>query len=121
MPGTNAPVSSQTTQKLLRDRYNLGYVIYKGIEHPGRHEALVTPELFERVQRLLDTHSGAGTRYRTDHHYLKGLLWCDRCQRRFIVQRAQGRHGVVYFYFFCRGRQEGICDHPRPGFVWPEF
>jgi site-specific DNA recombinase len=109
MPSINTPVSIQTVQKLLRDRYYLGAVVYKGMEYHGRHEALVTPE---RVQRVLDAHSGAGIRNRTHHHYLKGLLWCDRCKRRFIVQRAKGRHGGVYYYFFCRGRQDGVCDHP---------
>lgn len=58
------------------------------------------------------SHSGAGTRHRTHHHYLKGLLWCDRCKRRFIVQRAKGRSGGIYYYFFCIGRQDGSCDHP---------
>src|SRR5262249_31062055 len=97
---------------LLRDRYYIGYVTYKGIEYKGRHEALVSEELFDAVQRVLDTHSGSGVRYRSHPHYLKGLLWCDRCKTRFIVQRAKGRRGGIYYYFFCRGRQDGICDHP---------
>jgi site-specific DNA recombinase len=112
MPGTGKPVSKQTVQKLLRDRYYVGVVTYKGMEYQGRHEALIPGELFEQVQRVLDAHQGAGTRNRTHHHYLKGLLWCDRCKQRFTIQRAVGRAGGVYFYFFCRGRQEGVCNHP---------
>jgi len=27
------------------------------------------------------------------------------------LQRAKG-NGGEYFYFFCRGRQEGLCDQP---------
>lgn len=106
------PVSRHKLGEMLRDRYYLGYVLYKGAEYQGRHEALIPEELFERVQRVLDSQSGAGTRQRTHHHYLKGLLWCGRCQSRFIVQRATGRHGQEYFYFFCRGRQRNVCDHP---------
>jgi len=97
---------------VLRDRYYLGYVEYEGIEYPGRHEALITPELFERVQKVLDSHSGAGTRTRTHNHYLKGLMWCAQCEHRFIVRRTVG-NGGEYFYFFCRGRQEGVCDQPH--------
>jgi site-specific DNA recombinase len=96
---------------MLRDRYYLGYVQYEGIEYPGRHEALITPELFERVQKVLDSHSGAGTRTRCHNHYLKGALWCARCEHRFVVTRARG-NGGEYFYFFCRGRQERLCDQP---------
>ena len=113
MPGTGKPVSIQTVQKLLRDPTYIGHVIYKGIEYDnGRHEALISPELFERVQRVLDSHSGAGTRERTHPHYLKGVLWCDRCKHRLIVQRAVGRRGGEYYYFLCRGRQDGVCDQP---------
>jgi site-specific DNA recombinase len=105
------PISVQQLADVLRDRYYLGYVEYDGIEYQGRHESLVSPELFERVQKVFDSHSGAGTRKRTHNHYLKGVLWCARCGQRFIVQRAKG-NGGEYFYFFCRGRQEGLCDQP---------
>jgi len=44
------------------------------IAEDGRHEPLVSEELFERVQRVLNAHSGAGVRSRTHNHYLKGLL-----------------------------------------------
>jgi len=106
------PISRGQLHDVLRDRYYLGYVEYEGIEYPGRHEALITPELFERVQKVLDSHSGAGTRTRTHNHYLKGLMWCAQCEHRFIVRRTVG-NGGEYFYFFCRGRQEGVCDQPH--------
>jgi site-specific DNA recombinase len=105
------PISLAQLGECLRDRYYLGFVELDGIEYPGRHEALISPELFERVQKVLDSHSGAGVRKRTHNHYLKGVLWCARCEHRFIVQRAVG-NGGEYFYFYCRGRQEGLCDAP---------
>ena len=105
------PISVAQLGEVLRDRYYIGWVEYEGIEYEGRHEALVPPELFERVQKVLDSHSGAGNRTRTHNHYLKGVLWCARCEHRFIVQRARG-NGGEYYYYFCRGRQEGLCDAP---------
>jgi site-specific DNA recombinase len=105
------PISVAQLADVLRDRYYLGYVEYEGIEYPGRHEALITPELFERVQKVLDSHSGAGTRTRTHNHYLKGVLWCARCEHRFVLTPGRG-NGGEYFYFFCMGRREGLCDQP---------
>ena len=105
------PISLAQLNDVLRDRYYLGFVEYEGIEYPGRHEALISSELFEQVQKVLDSHQGAGTRTRTHNHYLKGVLWCARCEHRFIVQRAKG-NGGEYYYFFCRGRQEGVCGAP---------
>jgi site-specific DNA recombinase len=113
MPGNakrpSGPISHEQLRLVLRDRYYLGYVAYDGIEYPGRHEPLTDQDTFDKVQRVLDTHTGSGTRERSHHHYLKGLLWCARCRRRFIVQRAVG-NGGEYFYWLCRGRQTGTCD-----------
>jgi site-specific DNA recombinase len=106
MPTTGKPVSVQTLWKILRDRYYVGYVTYKGVEYPGRHTPLISEDLFDRAQRILDSHSGSGTRQRTHHHYLKGVVWCARCKQRFIVQRSKGRHGGIYYYFFCGGRED---------------
>ena len=42
------------------------------------------------------------------------MLFCGRCQRagrehRLILTEGKGRGGS-YYYFLCRGRQEGVCD-----------
>lgn len=34
---------------VLRDRYYLGYVTNRGQEYAGRHEPLITQELFDQV------------------------------------------------------------------------
>lgn len=65
---------------------------------------------------MLEARKIAGERQRRHHHPLKGTLWCGACQRagtqrRMILQRAKGVGGV-YFYFFCRGRQEHDCEQP---------
>jgi site-specific DNA recombinase len=105
------PVSATTIGSMLRDRYYTGYVLSERQWRPGRHPAIITEELFERVQRVLDAHSGSGVRKRHYHHYLKGTLWCKRCSHRLIVQRADG-NGGTYFYYFCLGRRQGTCTLP---------
>jgi len=105
------PLSLTRFYELLGDRYYLGLVTYKGEEYQGRHEPLIDAELFERVQRVLALHGGGGTRQRLHDHYLKGLLWCARCNRRIILTPGRG-NGGTYFYFLCRGRQQRRCDLP---------
>ena len=110
------PVSASKLAAMLHDRYYLGIVTYQGQEYPGRHEPLIDENLFQRVQDLLETRGFSGERRRTHHHYLKGSLWCGRCHRsdgavrRMILQRAVGRAKHEYFYFLCRGTQDGVCD-----------
>lgn len=98
---------------MLQDRYYLGYVEWDGIEYPGKHEAIISQELFDRVWQVLMAERQGGTRERTHNHYLEGVVWCDRCQRRLIVMRGKNRKGDLYFYYFCRGRQDRAgCDLP---------
>lgn len=71
---TPGPVSKSKLQTMLRDPYYLGVVRYQGEQYPGRHEALVTRPLYDRVQAVLDLHAAAGERTRRWPHYLKGIL-----------------------------------------------
>ncbi len=108
------PISDSKLSVLLRDRYYLGYVTYQGVEYHGRQEPLVSPEVFDRVQQVLESRRAAGERQRKHHHYLKGSLWCGRChfedgrESRMLLQRAEG-NGGVYWYFFCRARYDRLC------------
>jgi site-specific DNA recombinase len=112
------PISAKYLVKVLRDPYYTGTITYLGATYPGRHEPLVTPELFARVQRALDIRLAKnGERQRQHHHYLKSTLWCNRChergvESRFILKRAEGRRGGVYWYFMCSARQHHQCDAP---------
>ena len=112
-------VSINKLSMMLRDRYYLGYVDYKGEEICGRHEALIDDEeLFEQVQEILESRSTAGERRRVHYHYLKGSVYCGFCRRvgrnqRLAIQRTVNRHGHEYLYFFCRNKRDGICPGPH--------
>ena len=112
------PVSDSKIHQLLRDRYYLGEVRYKGEYYEGRHEALVDAKLFDQVQELLDTRGYASERRRKHDHYLKGSIWCGRCRleadtnRRMILMHVSSKTKATYSYFFCRGVQDRTCDAP---------
>ncbi|WP_433657987.1 recombinase family protein [Nocardia sp. CA-128927] len=111
-------VSINKLSQMLRDRYYLGYVIYKDEEIPGRHERLIDNDLFDRVQDILQPRSTAKERRRVHHHYLKGSLFCGLCHRagitqRMIVQHTTNSRGAEYTYFFCRNKQNGSCQAPH--------
>ncbi len=113
------PISDSKIQQMLRDRYYLGEVRYKGESYPGRHEPLISEDLFNQVQQLTDERGYARERRKRHDHYLKGTIWCGQCRleqhvnRRMILMRTTGRHGNAdYGYFFCRGVQDHVCDAP---------
>jgi len=70
------------------------------------------------VQDVLAARSNGGSRDRVLQHYLKGMLFCDRCHQqgrtsRMIYTEAKGRNGQYYGYFLCRSRQDGDCNLPH--------
>ncbi len=103
-------LSTTGLYNLLADRYYLGKVTYEGVEYPGRHEPLTTPEIFQKVQNII-TERGGGVKDRTHNHYLKGLLWCGKCGQRVVLTNGSG-NGGKYFYWLCLGRQNRRCDLP---------
>jgi site-specific DNA recombinase len=112
-------VSIHKLSDMLRDRYYLGYIDYKGEEIQGRHEPLIDDEqLFDQVQEIIESRTTAKERRRVHHHYLKGSVYCGYCQRtgrtqRLTIQRTVNRHGHEYLYFFCRNKRDGLCPGPH--------
>jgi site-specific DNA recombinase len=112
------PVSDSKMCRMLRDPYYLGLIDFKGEVYPGRHEPLISQELFDAVQEVLKIRQPGDERRRVNHHFLKGSLWCGACHEegrdsRMLIQRTVGRRGGVYFYFFCRARQDHVCAAPH--------
>ena len=109
------PVSKNKFAQMFRDVYYLGKIDFQGVIYDGRHEAIVTQDLYDRVQDILDARRQRNTRSRVHHHYLKGMLFCDRCHQagrlsRLIYTEAKNHNGALYQYFKCRGTQDGTCD-----------
>ncbi len=111
------PVTFKWLHRMLRDVYYVGCIAYKGEIYAGRHEPIIDQVLFDRVQEVISFRSKNGQRDRVLQHYLKGIVFCDRCERhertsRLIYTEATNRSGTRYGYFLCRGRQDGVCDLP---------
>jgi site-specific DNA recombinase len=98
---------------MLCNRYYLGIVSYRGVEYSGKHEPLVSPELFSRVQRILDEREQHAVKQRRHQHYLRGLMTCGRCGSRLMYTVVRGKAGGMFAYYVCtrRHRRDG-CDLP---------
>ena len=98
------PIARSFVGTLLRNRYYLGLVSYAGVEYPGRHAPLVSQEVFDTVQDLLDANR-QGEKQRTHPHYLRSTIICARCGGRLCFGRSRSHTGTYYEYFFCINRQ----------------
>jgi site-specific DNA recombinase len=92
-------------QHMLTNPYYKGTVRYRGVEYDGKHDKLVSPELWQKVQDVLRSRNEIRQKEREHPHYLKGLL-CGHCNSRMIVTHAKSRSGRIYPYFVCIGRHQ---------------
>lgn len=107
------PVSIQHIDKMLVNRYYLGYVKFEGVWYEGRHPAIIETETFEQVQAVRVSRSHAGDKPQKHPHYLKGSIFCGRCRGRLGITNAKNRWGTVYPYFYCIGRAKTrTCTQP---------
>lgn len=98
------PMSANGIQSMLRNPYYMGIVRYRGTDYAGTHEPLVSPEVWFKVQDVLDA-KRQGEKSRAHPHYLKGTLFCGNCGSRLCVSYSRGRGGT-YAYYFCIGRHQ---------------
>jgi hypothetical protein len=92
------PFSRGPLADLLRNRFYLGEVVYRGKVCPGEHPAIVDRELFEAVQlQLAQQHRTFVTRRAGSQALLLGKLFDDRGNR--MSPSHANKRGVRYRYY----------------------
>ncbi len=99
------PISKTCMHRILTNPYYKGTIVFRGDTYKGNHEPLIPPEVFYRVQQVLQSHKSATDRTQVHDHYLKGLVYCGKCGSRLIIVHARSRTKMIYPYFVCSGRQ----------------
>ncbi|MCM4080864.1 zinc ribbon domain-containing protein [Paractinoplanes hotanensis] len=78
----------------------------------GQARAADAADVFDRVRHMLESRRAGDARERTLNSYLKGAVWCARCQRRLMIIRGKSKAGALHFYYICRSRQLYSADLP---------
>jgi len=106
-PRTGARVPVSTVHTILRNRLYSGEFDWNGRRFTGRHDAVVSPELWERVQDVLDGRHARKTR-RSKHDFaFSGLVTCGHCGCALVGEIKKQR----YVYYHCTGFR-GKCPEP---------
>jgi site-specific DNA recombinase len=103
--GAAVPVS--TVHNILRNRLYAGHFEWNGRLHEGRHQPLVSRELWARVQSVLDGRHA--TKHRSARHdfAFSGLIACGHCGCSLVGEIKKRR----YVYYHCTG-YKGRCGEP---------
>jgi hypothetical protein len=105
--------------QLLKNRFYIGEVAYRGEVHRGEHEPILTHELFAAVQAEIAANAVARQiRLRGSAAILAGRLFDDRGNRMSPTHARPGRgNGLAAAHDSSRGdgtSQAGLCDRADP-------
>ncbi len=96
-----------TLHKVLRNRIYTGEFSYAGMIYQGIHEALVSREIWERVQEILEGRCQRKHRKMTHDFTFSGMVRCGHCGCSMVGEVKKGR----YVYYHCTG-YKGKCLEP---------
>ena len=101
---------------ILTRRSNTGVITYNGTEYPGRHEAIVDQETFDRAMDMM--RERADRRMLASDRLLTGLVFCGRCGARMRYQKW-GKNGCKLSCYSQQTSKKYLihdpdCDNPKP-------
>jgi site-specific DNA recombinase len=104
---SGAPVPVSTIHAVLRNRLYMGEIEWKGGIYAGKHQPLVSRDLWEPAQQVLDGRHAKKHR-RVKHEFaFSGLIACGHCGCSMVGEVKKDR----YIYYHCTG-YKGRCEEP---------
>ncbi len=107
--GEGKPLARNGIHRILQDPIYYGDIRWDGITNSGKHEALISKALFDRVQARLHRKPKPKTKH---HFHYRGLLFCGYCGCMLTAERHARESGKEYIYYRCSGSR-GKCGQPR--------
>ena len=103
------PLGKTSVQRILTNRAYIGFTKYKGEWYEGSFAPILSPKLFEAVQKILFT-KAKPRKIKDGHNFpFANLFRCGECDSMFTAQWATGRHGHRYRYYRCT-KKKGNCS-----------
>ena len=105
----NTPLAKCSIKIILTNKAYLGFVKYHGELFEGTFAPIITPKLFEAVQKVLATR-GRPRKSKVGHNFpFVGLFCCGECGSMITAQWATNRFGTKYRYYRCT-KKKGKCS-----------
>lgn len=102
------PLAKVSIKKLLTNRAYLGFVKYGDEWFDGNFEPIISPQLFEAVQKVLQDKERPRKRKIKHDFPFTGIFRCAECDSMISAQWTTNRHGTKYRYYRC-SKKRGRC------------
>ncbi len=105
-------------KKIMLNKTNTGIIKYKGEEYKGRHKAIVSDEIYNRV---FETNKLRGKATKNERHYLlSGKIYCGYCGAKYRYQKW-GKRIICYCYSRQHSKPKYIKDPNCKNKRWDSF
>ncbi len=111
MTSNGTPLAKVSIKRLLTHRVYIGFVKHGQEWFDGNFEPILTPALFEAVQKVVAGKERPRTRKVKHDFPLVGLFRCGECGGMISAQWAVNRWGTKYRYYRC-SKKRGRCSQP---------
>ncbi len=108
--------------RMLKNRRYIGEFKYRDIVNPHGIPAIVTEELFERVQGRMATNKKAPAKHKAEDEYLLTTkLRCGKCNCFMVGESGTSKTSTVYHYYKCVSvKKHNGCDKKTVRKDWIE-
>ena len=106
-PRSGRPVPVSTIHTILRNRLYTGDFAWKGQVCKGTHQPLISVDLWQQVQDVLDGRNVKRQKRMKHSFAFSGLIACGHCGCSLVGEMKKGR----YTYYHCTGFK-GKCPEP---------
>ncbi|MFH1967132.1 MAG: recombinase family protein [Patescibacteria group bacterium] len=102
-------LSNASTQRMLQNPFYYGCFQYKGELYEGIHEPVISKQLFEKVQRIMQDR-GKPRKENQDYNFtFTGIFRCGECSRAITAEQHTKKSGLVFRYYRCT-KKDTDCD-----------
>lgn len=107
---------------MLKNRRYLGEYRFRDIVHPNAFPAIISEDLFDRVQKKMAKNQKAPARHKTEDDYiLTTKLKCGKCGSFMVGESGTSKTGAVHHYYKCASaKKRKGCDKKAVKKDWIE-
>ena len=115
-------MSYNTIQRMLSNRRYIGELRLRDVVQPNAIPALVSEELFNKVQEKLAKNKKAPARHKAEESYLLTTkLYCGKCGALMFGESGVSHTGRMYTYYKCAAaKKKKTCDKKAVRKQWLE-
>jgi hypothetical protein len=106
------PPAKASVARMLTNRTYLGFTHHKDEYYPGSFEPIISPTLFEAVQKMFAKKGKPRVIKSPNSFPFAQFIRCGECGCMITAQYSTNRFGTTYTYYRCT-KKKGVCAQPH--------